>query len=896
MANQADASITIGADLTPLQAAFSEAQTLVKGKMDGIAGTAISSLKGVAAAFAAAFAFKEVKDLVGSVAEARAALKDLSEVTGTSVENLSRIQGVAKLSGKSMDDVGAAMVKLTKNLAGGDDEATAASDALESLGINARNSDGSLKDSGDLYLEIAKKLGEYGDGAGKTAFLLAVFGKEGAKQAPLLKDIAETGDLVVKTTASQAYEADEYTKNLKRLETALGANKKIIAGELIPVADDFVKSLLELMTSTDGVTKELKTLAADGSLREWGRDGALVAASVVDAFAKVVQTFAAVGTGIGGIAAATAAAARGEMGEAASIVKDMNEKLKNAFSGPTLEERLRKQFAVSDEKRSGAIDYGFSEGWDDQLKYTGKKGKGKGGGRLEDTSKAEYAVAKAQLDAAANLQKEYLKETEEAYDADYAHNLIGIREYYERRTGFEEAGLIAEMNAKRQEIEANKTAQGSAATDRERLTLKAQEIVLTGQLTVLTAQFGNVAVKNSRAMTDAEKLRAAAMREVEIASKVNVGNAQVAMDRIALDTRRQLRQTSEADAIQQERGFEDRITAIQRDALEQRLAMEKAGMNDPVRIASLNAQIEQLERDHQQRLTQLDAEATVERSKYQTEAANAIEGNFATFFNDLTDRTKKLSDVFKDLGKSILASLNQAVSKKLANDLVGAGTTGGGILDGIIGKILPSGSSPSAKTGTTAPGDDAAKALQDLSGCAGIAGDAMSKLSTDGIGGMFKSSIQWVAQNVLGIASTETQVTASTTLSGGLLQLTTAAYGAAAALSSVAGGSAASSGSSAFAGLGGAAAGADTGSFASWFAEAGGAFLDTGTDFVPKDMLAMIHKGERIVPASQNNGNASNRGPTVVNISVPGGTNRDTANQVARRVAVALNVAAERNG
>jgi len=40
--------------------------------------------------------------------------------------------------------------------------------------------------------------------------------------------------------------------------------------------------------------------------------------------------------------------------------------------------------------------------------------------------------------------------------------------------------------------------------------------------------------------------------------------------------------------------------------------------------------------------------------------------------------------------------------------------------------------------------------------------------------------------------------------------------------------------------------------------------LDTGTDYVPKDMLALIHKGEKITPAAQNGRDGS---PVVVNIS-----------------------------
>lgn len=42
--------------------------------------------------------------------------------------------------------------------------------------------------------------------------------------------------------------------------------------------------------------------------------------------------------------------------------------------------------------------------------------------------------------------------------------------------------------------------------------------------------------------------------------------------------------------------------------------------------------------------------------------------------------------------------------------------------------------------------------------------------------------------------------------------------------------------------------------------------FDVGTDYVPHDMIAQIHKGERIVPASQNNGNlGANVSLTIVN-------------------------------
>jgi hypothetical protein len=186
----------------------------------------------------AALAGLSFTGIVKGAIDSAAALDDMAEITGASVENLSKLQAVAKVSGIDMGVVEGAMVRLTKALAGADDESKGAAKALAAIGLSMQ--DLRRMDSADALTAVAQALNKYEDGAGKTAAAIAILGRNGAQALPYLKDLAEAGTVNATVTAQQAAEAEKLQKSWNRMTNDVATLARTIVMDLVPALQKLI--------------------------------------------------------------------------------------------------------------------------------------------------------------------------------------------------------------------------------------------------------------------------------------------------------------------------------------------------------------------------------------------------------------------------------------------------------------------------------------------------------------------------------------------------------------------------------------------------------------------------------------------------------------------------------
>jgi hypothetical protein len=181
----------------------------------------------------------------------------LAQKAGQSVEKFSSLAYAAGLSDVSTE----ALTKGLKDLAGNIVEATKAGSEQESmfrqLGISIHDSNGNLRSTDAVLLDVATRFADSADGVGKTTAATKLFGKAGMDLIPLLNQGAngirdlqnEASDLSQTFSGETSAASEEFNDNLKKLRAAAqGVVNQVVAAFIPSIAelsDEFVRWVKE---------------------------------------------------------------------------------------------------------------------------------------------------------------------------------------------------------------------------------------------------------------------------------------------------------------------------------------------------------------------------------------------------------------------------------------------------------------------------------------------------------------------------------------------------------------------------------------------------------------------------------------------------------------------------
>lgn len=170
------------------------------------------------------------------------ALNDVADATGSTVEKISALEDVAERTGTSMDTVTSAMVKFNQSL-GNADGKDGVSLALKAIGLEAS----ALKqmDPADALLTTATALSKFADDGDKARLVQELFGKSVREVAPLLKDLAEKGQLVATVTTEQAKAAEEFNKQIFDLTKNAKDLGRTLTTDLVTAINNAAKAFKE---------------------------------------------------------------------------------------------------------------------------------------------------------------------------------------------------------------------------------------------------------------------------------------------------------------------------------------------------------------------------------------------------------------------------------------------------------------------------------------------------------------------------------------------------------------------------------------------------------------------------------------------------------------------------
>jgi hypothetical protein len=280
---------------------------------------AVDKVKSGLAGLAAGVTVAALGAFVKQSIDATDRLLDLSQQTGITVEQLSRLGFAAKQFGSDLPTLTTGLRALSKQAAEAARGSQSAAAAFTTLGVSVTDSNGAIKSADALLIEIAGALSQYEDGIGKAAIAQQLFGRGGAELIPLLnqgaegiaKFTAKADELGITVSTETATAVSDFNDRLDVLKAQAAQVGTKIGLAFIPT----LSRLADALSNSAGGADALRLVS--GSLAAALKGVATIGFGVATVFERL-------GNGLGALAAAAVAAAQGELGRAASIIREAN--------------------------------------------------------------------------------------------------------------------------------------------------------------------------------------------------------------------------------------------------------------------------------------------------------------------------------------------------------------------------------------------------------------------------------------------------------------------------------------------------------------------------------------------------------------------------------------------
>lgn len=227
----------------PLAAMGQGAESLILtlGKV-GVAVMGVGLVAGIAAKYSL-----EAAAATGKLAHEQL---NLAERTGLTVHEVGTFTAAAKVLGVDTYAIQMSMRMLSQVMSENTEEGKKGKQMLADIGVQAWDTNGKLKPTGQMYLEIADALSRIEDPYKRADAAQKIFGRAGIELLPLLRGnlrdvVAEMEKIGVSFTKEGAEKAEEYEKALEKLGIGWAALKRQFGEGIIGIIKVIVPDLFK---------------------------------------------------------------------------------------------------------------------------------------------------------------------------------------------------------------------------------------------------------------------------------------------------------------------------------------------------------------------------------------------------------------------------------------------------------------------------------------------------------------------------------------------------------------------------------------------------------------------------------------------------------------------------